>query len=135
MRALAGEHDDKIPLTQNFFTREPVRPALVLDRDRDHHPDRGSGATVDLSGLLDVHLAYRGLHGFRAAGWMVAPPALAHLGFADGHSELHRWVDKRTIQLAAEKDWDVVRLTRDNQAGNEDITFMKNHHPRRGVDR
>jgi prepilin-type N-terminal cleavage/methylation domain-containing protein/prepilin-type processing-associated H-X9-DG protein len=41
------------------------------------------------------------------------------LGFADGHSEKHRWLDERTIQLA--EDWSTPR----NQPGNPDLLYMQ----------
>lgn len=51
------------------------------------------------------------------------------LGWADGHANVHRWVDKRTIEMAQEEDRDIVKQIRDRQTDNDDIIFMKRHFP------
>lgn len=53
----------------------------------------------------------------------VDPLAIWHnerstLGFADGHAEKHRWLDKRTIEFA--EDW----TKSPDQPGNPDIAYM-----------
>ena len=55
------------------------------------------------------------------------------LGFADGHAEMHKWLDKRTIMLATAEDWNVIKQLRQNQHGNPDIVYMKQHFAHRGI--
>jgi prepilin-type processing-associated H-X9-DG protein len=70
--------------------------------------------------------------GWNMGSWVVNPTgdswidplAIWHnkrstLGFADGHSEKHRWLDERTIELA--EDWSTNR----NQPGNPDLIYMQ----------
>lgn len=70
--------------------------------------------------------------GWNMGSWVVNPTgdnwidplAIWHnkrstLGFADGHAEKHRWLDKRTIELA--EDWSTNR----NQPGNPDLIYMQ----------
>jgi prepilin-type N-terminal cleavage/methylation domain-containing protein/prepilin-type processing-associated H-X9-DG protein len=51
------------------------------------------------------------------------------LGFADGHIELHKWVDKRTIlyHSGLHSDGPISQ-----QMGNPDLEYMWQHYPRKG---
>lgn len=55
------------------------------------------------------------------------------LGFADGHAEMHKWLDQRTIEISTVEDWELLRMMR-RQPQNPDIVYMKQHFPHLGVD-
>ncbi len=73
--------------------------------------------------------------GWNMGSWVVNPTgdswidplAIWHnkrstLGFADGHSEKHRWEDERTIELGGEETWGAVSR---NQPDNPDLIYMQ----------
>ncbi len=45
----------------------------------------------------------------------------SNLGFADGHVEMHRWVDWRTIEYAKT----ALSVISDDQQDNEDLKYMQ----------
>lgn len=65
------------------------------------------------------------------------------LGFADGHAEMHKWLEKATVKLANMYRWESetdpnsikgYREHRDHQ-NSRDLIYMKEHFPHLGIDR
>ena len=54
------------------------------------------------------------------------------LGFSDGHAEMHKWLDQRTIKLATTEDWNIIRMIRKGQFNNPDLVYMKKHYAHKG---
>jgi prepilin-type processing-associated H-X9-DG protein len=53
----------------------------------------------------------------------------SNLGFADGHAETHRWMDKRTIRLGQVKTQNELdSAIKVDQTGNQDLIYMQKHY-------
>ncbi|MEN6386643.1 MAG: prepilin-type N-terminal cleavage/methylation domain-containing protein [Phycisphaerales bacterium] len=81
-----------------------------------------------------VEERWLGSPGYNFDGWQLLPTgddwtdpvSVAHgnksvLGFADGHSKIIKWQDKRTIQLSNSKNGNILK----NQPDNPDLKFMQ----------
>ena len=53
----------------------------------------------------------------------------SNLGFADGHAETHRWMDKSTIEIGQAKTEDeIARLINVDRPDGRDIAYMQKHY-------
>jgi len=87
---------------------------------------------------------HRGSEGYNGGGWYLPvdqmdirnpttwwwydPVSVWHnkkstLSFADGHAEMHNWVDERTLELANTYDWAHIQAIW-QQADNQDLLYM-----------
>jgi len=66
--------------------------------------------------------------------WSADYPAVWHynksnLGFADGHAETHRWMDKKTIKIGQAKTVDEINALRgEEQPQNQDLIYLQQHY-------
>ena len=66
--------------------------------------------------------------------WSADYPAIwyynkSNLGFADGHAETHRWMDKKTIEIGQATTVKTIdELRKENQKGNQDLIYLQQHY-------
>ena len=111
---------------------EYARPAIVAGR-----PDMVATKMTQIKrpGMKLVLLEDTDTRGWNMGSWAMNPSGSAwvdpfaiwhggssSLGFADGHSELHRWLSKSTIILFEEQLWGLN--PNDYDGDRRDIEFM-----------
>ena len=66
--------------------------------------------------------------GTKAQGWIDYPAAFHNganaFSFADGHAELHKWLEPQTLKLGGQRSTDWTNLPQGNFANNRDIWWM-----------
>ncbi|GAI04120.1 unnamed protein product, partial [marine sediment metagenome] len=131
----------KRDLTQNAFRSYSIAGGV--------NGERGFGAVpvemideIKQPGSKYVFVEESDKRGWNMGSWVVNPNnkdrwvdplAIWHnkrstLGFADGHSEKHRWLDERTIEFAEDPSTDR------NQPGNPDLEYMHRNYIYRELD-
>jgi prepilin-type N-terminal cleavage/methylation domain-containing protein/prepilin-type processing-associated H-X9-DG protein len=87
----------------------------------DEHPDSiDDGIFQVYAGLLKANAIFRNLPASYHAG-------AAGFSFADGHSEIHKWKDPRTIQPVRYQSWGTLNLK--DMPGNVDYEWVNDRTP------
>ena len=114
-------------MLSDFLDPGPSRTFVLLDEREDSIND--GFFVVDMTGYPDqpgqwLRVDFPASYHDRAAG----------LSFADGHAEIHRWQDPRTIPNVQSRDLDLMTMAKRSQDGrnNPDIAWMQEHTTRFG---
>ncbi len=114
---LNGEHTD-IKVTRYSQIRQPSLKYIFIERADIRGWNVGSFLANDVGSpnWIDVVAVW---HGNRNS---------STLSFADGHTEMHKWKDRDTIQMMIENEgmWGL------DDPGSEDLLYMQEHYTRKG---